>query len=47
MLLALAGLFTILGLLGLSAFFCAKEHLNEMRSDIGMTDPPVGRISIH
>jgi hypothetical protein len=36
MLLAIAGIFLILGILGLAAFFCGKEQLHEMLRDGGV-----------
>jgi hypothetical protein len=44
MLLAIAGIFLILGILGLTAFFCGKEQLHEMlRDEDVLGRPPVRR----
>jgi uncharacterized membrane protein YqiK len=44
MLLAIAGIFLILGLLGLAAFYCAKEQLQAVLRDGDVLGrPPVRR----
>jgi hypothetical protein len=47
MLLATAGIFLILGLLGCVAFLVGKEHLNAMRRDEEILYRPVPRVHLH
>jgi hypothetical protein len=46
MLLAIAGIFMILGLLGFTAFLVGKEHLKAMRQDEEIFARPMPRVHL-
>jgi hypothetical protein len=47
MLLAIAGIFLILGLLGFAAFLVGKEQLNSMRRDDEILARSMPRVTLH